>query len=350
MAEWWQVDLLDRLDRMKATLTGDDEGLPRVRGGRLEWSQFRAVPGSGTLELTSEPSTPVDLMTDRLRITHHAGDVATPFGIWLLSTSGWKRSGPVTTTTYALSDKTELLNVDTGGWVTYPAGTLVTAAVAAIIRAHGETQMVIEDSTTQLATSMSWEDEGTTWLQVANQLLGAINYASLWADGHGLLHVEPYVPLAQRAVGATYGAGGERMRANEWTDEAEIWDLPTGFRVIVDGDEDSPGFIGVADLPDEHPLSAASRGRRILRRERGEAPTLAIAHQIAARRLDESLQVTRRATMTHPVDGSQVGDIVTHGPLGLTGPIVQRSVELGLGAVVTDTIRRIYTGGDLPWR
>lgn len=192
-----------------------------------------------------------------------------------------------------------------------------------------------------------------TWLQVVNDLLKAIGYGSLWADRHGRLRVEPYVPPGERPTVRAYGADAAAMLP-DWDDEAPLWDVPTGFVAYTPGTESAAGMRVRIDLPASHPLSAVSRGtpeapRHSLKTEQVEAANLSALSTICQRRLDDSVQVTRRATITHPIDGTEVGDVVTHVPAGITGPIVQREVALGLGAVVTDTVRRIYTGEDVPW-
>ena len=338
----WRVELLDRKDRVKALL-------PRVRGGKLAWSIFKSVAGSGSIELTRTPAAGIDWLNDRIRITHLAGDVETPMGVWLISVPGWDTDGPVTHTTLALSDKCQALNGPIGAPLTYAAGTVVTDKVLSIIRARGETAISVVPSALTLRTSQSWKAEDT-WLTVANDLLKTINYASLRADAAGQLRVEPYVAPADRPIAATYGGdeGDLKMRP-AWSDEADIYSLPTGARIQVTGDEATTGMIGKADLPAAHPLSAASRGTDWLLVEEGEAASQTVANQIAARRLDEAMQVTRRVSVTHPIDGTDLNDVVHHGPLSLDAAIVERQVDLGVGAVVTDAIRHIYTGGDLPW-
>lgn len=343
MAEWWSVDLLDRQDRKKVTLS-------RIRGGSLDWSIFRAVPGAGSIELTAQPDVDIDWLNDRFRIWWHRGSHVQSMGIYLGQIPGWTQSGPVRQTTITLADKTEILNSPIGLWLTYPAGTVVVDQVVALIRDRGETAIQVEPSTETLRTALTWEPE-TTWLTVVNDLLAAINYGSLWCDTAGTYRLEPYVAPEARPIVATYGGGADHARMlPSWTDEADLASLPTGFRVYVAGDDSTPGLIGKADLPTEHPLSAASRGRPILTTESGEATSQAIADEIAARRLQESLQVTRRAAITHPVDDTQMGDVIAHAPLGFSGAVVQRTIKLDVGAVVTDTLRRIYTGGDLPWQ
>ena len=339
MAEWWSAEVLDRQDRP----TGRHA---QITGGSLSWNLDNAVTGSGNLSLSDAIS--INPYIERIQITHHSGTTATPCDVWVPSISGWSRSGqPVTTTTLALSGKTELLNRQAGRKVTYAAATVVTEAVEQIVRDHGEDRLTVAPLSATLETSLTFAATDA-WLTIVNTLLAAINYRPLWADPVGVLHIEPHPDRTPAAV-ASYGAGGQRMRRDQWSDQAEAWRIPTGVRIIVAGNQTTPGRVGAADLPDEHPLSAVSRGAPHLLTETGQAPSQVIADQIAARRLTEALQIARTVTATHPVDGVELGDVVRHLPRDLTGPIVARRINLGVGAVVEDTIRHTYDGGDLTW-
>ena len=337
----WQVSVLDRDEREKGIHL-------QARAGRLAWSTFRSVAGAGSLEATNVEG--IDWFTDRIRITHVDGDQATPMGVWLLSTSGREIEGPVARTTLSLSDKTEALNRPLGRFVTYPTGTAVVPAVEAIIRACGETSMALTYSAATTTTALTWEPDAT-WLKVAGDLLTAIGYGPLRADMLGVLRAGPYLPPDRRPVRAVYGGESTDLQMRPtWSDEADLAEIPTGVRIIVSGDDKTPGLIGRADHPDAHPFSAASRGGERLRVETSEAVDQAAANTIAARFLDESSQVTYRATIAHPIDHTALDDVVHHRPAGLDAAIVERSVDLGVGAVVTDTVRHIYTGGVLPWQ
>ena len=343
MAEWWSMDVLDAQERTKGRLG-------KVLSGELDWSIFRAVPGAGQLDVDIDADTAPEVawLSDRLRIRHHDGATVTDHGIWLPATPGRKRSGQRSTVTLKLLDKVELLNSPVGTYVTYTAGTVVTDAVVAILAARGETRLLLTPSAATLPGPLTWEPD-RTWLQVANDLLTAIGYASLAAGLDGRLRVVPYVAPGDRTVVATYGPPSGRPMIESWTDEASLWEVPTGVRIIVAGNETTPGLIGSADLPATSPWSADSIGRDKLHVEDGEAVDQTTADALAQRRLLDRLQVTRRVTIEHPLDDVEVDQVVTHGPLGVTGNVVARKLRLGLGAVVEDTIRHIYTGGAMPW-
>jgi len=166
----------------------------------------------------------------------------------------------------------------------------------------------------------------------------------------GRIRIAPSRLPADRPTVATYGPNPEHlMMLPAWSDSADVFALPTGARIYVPGTDQKAGLIGRADLPDHSPLSATQRGRTVLLTEQGEAATQAVADTLAAKRLNEALQVTRRITITHPMDETNLADVVMHAPAGVRAAIVEREIQLGVGAIVKSVIRHIYTGGELPW-
>ena len=105
---------------------------------------------------------------------------------------------------------------------------------------------------------------------------------------------------------------------------------------------------GEARLDDPaSPLSTHRRGEIVKVYDNLEAADQAVIDRHAQRLLTQAIDVTRRVTYTHPVDGTQLRDRVTLRRLDVTGAVVNRRVKLGVGPVVEDTLRHIYTGGQL---
>lgn len=340
MAEWWSVDLLDGQDYRKAQLS-------TVRTGKLNWSIFRAVQGVGSLEVTADPAVTPNWLTDRVKIWHHLdGRDPKPHGIWLCNRPSRSVDGDVARYTLGLVDKTHLLNQKTGRWLTYDAGSVVVPLVRGIITSRGETA-AIADSTETLRAPLSFEPSDT-WLTIVNALLDALGYAAVAANLDGVLASSPYVAPEDREPAGQYGPGAWKMLP-QFDDDLNLAEIPNVTYINSPGDETTPGLIGRAsnDNPAD-PLSTANRPEVVLS-EQAEATSQEAIDAIAVKRLAESQQATRRATITHPVDASQLNSVVTH-PAGFAGAIVERTIQLDIGAVVDDTVRRIYTAKEgLPW-
>lgn len=124
------------------------------------------------------------------------------------------------------SDRLFLLNRPVGNSYTVAAGTGVLAAVRqAIIDAGLPASTVLLDGTASSSTLplvklwpliadtttttpavtaadavTSGSANGTTWLQIVNELLGMVNYRGLWCDWNGLFRSESYATPATRPV------------------------------------------------------------------------------------------------------------------------------------------------------
>lgn len=345
--EYWEVHLLNNHDHRKFKF-------PQVSSGSLDWSIFKAIGGSGKIEFTEQPDFEINWFRDRLSITHvneSAAQPVQPMGIWLFAKPERNYKQGITKAPLALLDKCELYSSEIGQWLTIPAGTVVTDKVYELMvtKATG-ISVSLTPSTKTLPIALSWEPTDT-WLTVINRLLKAIDYGSLWADLKGYFRVAPYVLPEKRPVKLTYGAeAGNVKLKDEWDDSLPLSDIPTGVVAFSKGDETTPGLRGRADLPASHPLSAVSRDMEKIKSINVEAVDQASIDGLAARGLAEAVQAVRRASIIHPVNATEMNDVVRHGPLQFNGPIVERNVVLGLGAVVKDAIRRIYTEDDeLPW-
>lgn len=341
MAESWIITRLNHRDQAQEPLRG-------VRAGSLDWSIHKQVRGGGTLELTDHGQS-VDWLNDRLRITHNRDGELRHMGVFLPTVPAWSHDETGRRASIRLVDKTDILRSQVGTWHQIGAGRAIIPTVADIIRAHGETALALADSPITLRTTLTWEPDAT-WLTVVNDLLQAAGYGALWCDGVGWYRAEPYRLPDQRALAATYGGElADYRMLRTYQDEADLSDTPNVVVAISQGDGGKQGLRGVArNTNPDSPLSVPARGREIVHTVTGlEAASQAVIDGHARRLLAEASEITRKATWRHPIDDVNVDDLVELRPLQLRGTVTQRKITLGIGAVVEDTCRRIYTGGTL---
>lgn len=351
-SEQWHVELLDRQDRPLGALG-------RVRSLSLEWSIFRSVEGSGTLEVTHDPGVarPPDWRSDRIRISHTDGrGVRRPLGVWVAALPRRSHTaGGLTHESVQLADKASILHQPVGRYMSLDEGTVVTDLITQILAEHGEARHEVQHSPATLPAARLVEPE-VTWLELANDLLQVIGYDSLKAGVRGLVGAAPYVDPDSRPITATYGSGAARRMLPDWVDEMDASEVPNIMWITSDGPEDpephraSQGFVGYAELTDPaDPLSTANRPPIVATEHVATLADQGAADRLARKRLEDKTSVVRRATITHPIDGTQLGGVVEHRPAGFVGAIVQRAIRYGAGAVVEDTVRRIYRSGEVPW-
>ena len=341
MTERWEINLLDRKNYVKRELG-------TCKSGTLEYSIFRSVTGSGELEYNDFKNEDIDWLHDRIGINFYKDGVKYPKGHWLMSVPEWQYDESIKKATISLTDKCALFDSSVGKWLTYNKGANVINTVIGIIKSKGETLIKATASTKTLSKAKTYAPDAT-WLEVVNDLLNTIGYDSLWVDDFGVFRLEDYVPPGERPIKGRYGAGGDYKMKRQFIDIADLTDIPTGFVAFTQGDEEVAGLIARVDLLAKHPLSASSRGYELLQSEQVEAADLDALKKIAQSRLNDKLQITRKAEYTHPMDDVELNDVVYNNHLLFKGPVVQRSISLAAGAVVKDTMRWIYTEGELPW-
>ena len=345
----WVVDLLDLAEQVLPVRL-------RLTGGSLTWVDGQPVTGTGTLNLTLRPGqAPVRWDKVRIRIQHDTGRRIRPLGIWVPQVGAKDVDGPLTHLSVPVADKTELLNRPVGQWRTWSSGTVITTALEGILQACGIRTYQIAPSTEALPKAVHAEP-GETWLAAATRLAEIIRYAPLRATLAGLLVWEPEVPAEQRPSRATYGAGTDQLRLTpHWKVQTPLYRMPTGVVINVARPAGLKGWIGRADLPDEHPLSAVSRGdgdRALgehLLVETGDTTSAAKTQTRAQVRLVEETTAQADIQIQHPLDGTEHRDTVTIDPENATGRISARTITIGTGAICQSTIRASFPGGVYPW-
>lgn len=145
-------------------------------------------------------------------------------------------------------------------------------AVRTVIELAGGGAPVLFDGTQQVAVldgPMVWAiADGTepTWLDIANDLLDAVGYESLWMDADGNYRSQPWQDPLVRPVGWTFDVGdvSTNLVGPDRTEDADVWSAPNRWKFVrrgmgvqpVDGD----GIYVVNNL-NRGPSSQASIGK-----------------------------------------------------------------------------------------
>lgn len=354
MSEWtgpreerYEVEILDRSDRVLGTLDG-------VEGGSLEQSIYNTIRGTGTLDLTATAQT-VDWLNVRLRITYHMttphGETRWPLGVYLPATPQRIHSATSVGMTARLYDKLLILHEDSyGESVTIPAGASIAGAVDDLITATGELNRYVEPDAATLRAAMTFEP-GTTRLQVINALLDAGGYSALWCDGHGQYRAEKYVPPMQRGLAWAFTSGEAAIHTPSFLVDEDYFSVPNRWTLIGRAEGDVPALVSTRTLDALLPGSRfthAARGRWISRVDEGvEASSQTVLDGMCERRLLAAANITRSVEIDHAmlplllnarvsfVDASTV-------PVDLAAATVtQMTIPLTPGGLVRSTLRGV---------
>lgn len=326
--ETWRVDLLTSRDAVVGRLDG-------VTGGDVKQSVAATISGGGTLTVVDRGQD-VDWLSARLRVWWQV-DGADPWALGTFIPSApvedWDGTGR--SWRVELLDKLLVLDEDkVETSFSLPAGTVVTAAVRSVIAATGETAVAITDSAETLTSGMVWEP-GTSRLRIVNDLLAAINYFSLRADGLGRFVAAPYTRPQDRPVVREFHPGDEAIHREPFTRDQDLANIPNRVVLVSAATGEDPALVGVATNTDPtSPTSVPRRGRTIVHAETGvEATSQAVIDSLAARRLTDLSQVAATQQIEHAAV-----------PLDLNAAVSRRWPDGTARAVVTGWTLNLQAG------
>lgn len=281
--ESWRVELLDLNDLVVDSLDG-------VSGGGLRFDVNATIRGGGNLEYQGEP---IDWLRHRVQPFYKieaAGKVVEwPLGVFIPTTPGTTYGDGAASVSIQLYDKTQILDEDKiETSYSVPKGANVTARVRSLVRGIGESKVAVTDSGAVLSTGMVWES-GTSKLRIINDLLGAINYFSIWVDGHGIFRADPYLYPYERPIAFGFVDDETGIYSPDFVNENDAFNIPNKVICIGQSDGTTPAKIGIATNEDKtSPYSYLNRGRWIARTEEGvDATSQSVLNALAKRYLLE---------------------------------------------------------------
>lgn len=211
----------------------------------------------------------IDPLTHRVRVSMILGEVAYPLGVFLFS--GFDRTVKSFGTVPAPTMHDQGVILDQGmprSWSNSP-GTLVTDSLERLLAdlplpAGWE----IEASSTRVSTSaaMSWP-AGTTRSKILNETAAVAGFYSGFFDNSGVLRYQSPPSLGVDDP-ATHDyrtdINPSRILSDSIVLSDDLLDAPNRYIVVDSAGTETP-VVGVFDVPDEAPQSAANRGYVVAR-------------------------------------------------------------------------------------
>lgn len=339
----YRVELLDADEHLLGPLVG-------FEGGRLEWNRYAPIRSGGNLTLDGPAP---EWGGQRIRVSYvlttDEGEHVWPRGIYLPSTPSTSYRGAGAGTEVELFDKLLILDEDeVGETFAVEEGASIIPAVRAVIAGAGETSISITDSGATLANGMVFE-AGTSRLAIANKLLAAAHYFSLWCDGAGAYRADPYALPAQRPTARELLDNRDGIYLSAFTRERDTFKIPNRINAIQRPDDETGAepLTYTADLPAEHPFSAASRGGRVIARSVKdlEVATIAELQARAERELMEAVQFTAKLEITHAWVPLELNEVIRFRSLrrgiDTRATLTHQSVDLRPTALVKSTFEEV---------
>jgi hypothetical protein len=207
-------------------------------GGTVERANYATLHGSATLQVARELDWGTAIVRPYTWLTGYTttyGTLTARFNLGAYLTNTPKSVAGKSPATHEVEavDILHWLNTPVGEAYTVEAGTGYLDAIEAIFIAQGLVSYFIDrDQTAQvLDAPRSWAfDDHTTWLNICNDLAGAVGYQGIWSDWDGRLRVQPYLVPSDRSIEWTYTddpstsmIAPERAIVRDWFDAPNRW-------------------------------------------------------------------------------------------------------------------------------
>lgn len=247
------------------------------------------------------PEKEVDFLTDRIRAVLHINGMDYNKGVFIATTmdtiggiAGEKLDIEAYSPLY-LAQRSKLEGV-----YTIPAGTNYITAIQTLLVESGITEYEAEETALVMATERQDWEEGTSRLDVINELLAEINYNSAWPDLEGKIHLTKYTPPNNGNIKHTYRQGEYSVLTPEYKASTDLFGKPNVFKCICDNPELAAPLVATAVNDDPNSkFSTVSLGARVLFLERVDnVPDLETLQERADNLRIKSLQTTQEVEFT----------------------------------------------------
>lgn len=299
---------------------------------------------SGTFALSPD----VNWFSDMIRPELWIDGTPHPLGLFLPATVSDNEDETTKSVNVEAYDRCWLLrDTYTENLLYFPAGTKYTTAVQQLLTGAGVTAANVTQSAATLTEDREDWPIGTSYLEIANQLLSEINYNPVWFDASGMAIIEPASLPLGGALDHTLT--DEDVRSLLLPQISKQTDAYMAANVIIcicsNADKDADLVATAENTNPDSPLSIVRRGRRICRIEQVDNIASQEELQAYANRLrNETMLLGETITVsTGLLPGFGVADVTALHYGDLAALCVERgwSMELVTGGTMTHRLERV---------
>lgn len=299
--------------------------------------------------------TEFDPLNDQLKPVLIINGKASPLGIFL----------PVSITpSYSENSKEETIDIEAydRGWlpqtmtgqnrVYFKKGTKYVDAIQQLLAASGIVLVAITDIDAVLTEDREDWELGTSYLEIANDLLTEINYKQLWFDASGMAVVEPIrTPTVKNVRHRLDSRDPSTLVHPGLSRKTDIYKTPNVFICVCNSPDKNVSLTAIARNTNIYsPLSIQRRQREIVQLESvNNIASQEALQRYADRKLFESLMTGETISVTSSLlPGWGVGDVVSLHYHDVHALCVSRgwSMTLKAGGTMSHTLEKIVYNMD----
>lgn len=319
---------------------GEPKGEIKVLpGGNITVDITAAVTRTARIDIIDKSG--IDWQNDKIKITFmllmpDGGYATWPLGLFFMPTAPMRRSGGNIIRSLELYDSTIILQGDAvENRYFIPANTRYTDAIRVLLYSAGLQSIILTDSTEILSSDREYEP-GTSKSQIIDDLLLALNYTPLVADGNGILRSSKYVKDMERIPAYQYKIGEMSIINQGMSRNLDAFNIPNVFHATMSNPEDVDMAYTYINADPANPLSTISRGgRRVYKKlsfdDIASSNALQMAVMRAADEANRSYETIEFTTALMP--HHEAGDCYDIGHPLASGRFIEKSWSMPLTGI-----------------
>jgi len=305
--------------------------------GRVSYSSLAQIKRTGSFKLAEYEKKDIDFFNDRVQpyFTLKMPDGGTcewPLGIFFMPSPNRETDGAVVSRDIKAYDLSLVLGQDKFENVAlYEKGANIRNAVAQTISGAGLIKINIPSYELTFATDKEYPI-GESKLTAVNDMLGMINFTSLYIDENGSARADPYISPGDRPTDHRYQGDELSILAADASETLDIFDVPNVFvATCSDPESAEPLYFSFENNNPASILSTVRRRRRIVEvYEFENVSSIAVLESRCRRAAAEASQVFNKIkfyTAAMPNHGYADMLYLSHEKLGTAGKFTETSWE-----------------------
>ncbi len=285
-------------------------------------------------------------VNNRIQVIHVLDGVEKPLGTFLLSTPRQNIDDMYTQIAMECYSTLWLLDVNKLTERLYVAeGTNVVNECIRLLTGYG-VEISITESSKTTSVPREWEI-GISILDVVNDLLGTINYTSLYVDGTGSYMAKPYILPEDREIDFTYNEEDEdNIVLPNMGNELDFFDIPNVWVKYVNNPQ-TPNLTATYENNNpQSPTSTYNRQTNVHVEEVMDAPDVETLMSMCKRDLQSAMSVYHKVTINTAIeDGHSYMNTIQLNLNGIQGKFTETDwdIECTTGGNMTHSLREGVT-------
>lgn len=342
----FRYELLNAQNQFKAHLTN-------VLSGRVSNNALAQIKRTATFSIQDDGS--INFLTDRIKPyallkMADGGWTEWPLGVFIPTTPPRRSdaAGVVTRDVEAYDLLQILVDDKVADRYTITTGVNYITSVKSLLDGAGISAQNLTATDKVLPAARDWEP-GTTKLNIINDLLGAINYRSLWFDENGVAIAQPYMTPKVRSSEYTYADDDDSVIFPNVQQSLDLFAIPNRWVLYVSEADRATLRSVYTNTSPSSPTSTVNRGRTIMAEPaQFEAADQSTLDALAERKAFESSQVYESVefeTAIMPQHSDLDVYTLEYSALGLSAKYTetQWEFELRAGARMRHVIRQVVS-------